>query len=173
MDDNIGRLNCFKLWRIWNFMFLVALYTYLVYDSVCQYIKFKKFSLDLGFGSNYSPVHMNMYLICLIVGLTCLPFSLYCLLFFNGNYADDNVRVGKDTDNFKIQQENEGNWQPGEETKTQDTKRLLWKRLKRHFLPYSFLMHYLSAICFLVPLPFLEAHQIRQRVLKPSKSSID
>lgn len=137
-----------KMWRIWYAILVLCLHAFLLYSAFQRYGSFRAKALrehwDMG--------PMNFYLGAMITTVFLLPVFLYAAFARTGNYAEDGVQIGRDRDNLRLA--------VGEAAGQVTTAAACFDRLRRHFMPYTCVLHVLMSVCLLVPLPVLEATEI-------------
>ncbi|PAA86880.1 hypothetical protein BOX15_Mlig030458g2, partial [Macrostomum lignano] len=140
-----------KMWRIWYAILVLALNAFLLYSAFQRYASFRAKALREQW--DMSP--MNFYLAMMILTVFLLPFFLYAALAKTANYAEDGVQIGRDRDCLRV-----AIAETSSGAGAQATVGTCMSRLRRHFMPYTCLLHVLTAFCLLIPMPVLEAAEI-------------
>lgn len=153
-----------SMWLWWYCALVLAGMGYLIYRAVEACKEFN----ELPWNRSEKPVlELYVYITLIVVSVMCIPFLVITSVFRTGNYANDGMRLGRDTttalrpDMDSSASSNDIRSGSGEVTWAQS----LW----RHSGPLCHGFHIFAAFILLFPKVLLEAQKIKYGFTSPGE----
>ena len=152
------QFNCDRLWKLWYSILVIFTQIILIIFAISNYITYKSQAFDPRYGNSWSMIPLNFQLGSIILSISLLVWLIYSCMFKVGHIANDGTELGLDSDSIK---------KALIEISSHKGISLFGSRLITHALPYNCLIHLIIALLLALPVPLMQAEQIRKEAISP------